>query len=344
MQHQPSILVTGGTGFVGSYLLRYLVERGYTRIRALRRPASNLDLVAPVADRIEWIEGDVLDIFALADALTGVEQVYHCAALVSFLPGDAQRLLQVNVEGTANVVNAALEAGIDKLVHISSVAALGRTRNGETLSEQNFWQRGPHNTNYAISKFLSEQEVWRGMAEGLRVGVVNPSIILGSGRWDEGPLRFFRLAWNNFPFYPQGGSGFVDVRDVARFMIQLMESSIDGQRYILNAENTSYGDLLRQMALLLDRRPPFIPSGRLLHAIAWRFAGIAALFSSRPPFITRETARNATRRYFFDNQKSMADFDFHYTPLAETLAATCRQFREAAEANFPSKHLPLHAF
>ena len=191
-KYNTSILVTGGTGFVGSYLLRYLVQQGYTQIGAIKRPNSPMDLVEEIKDKIKWIEGDVLDIFSLEDALKGVQQLYHCAAVVSYSPKDFKQMMKVNVEGTANVVNLALEAGIKKMLYVSSIAALGKTEKTLWVDEQADWIPSKSNSQYSISKYLSEMEVWRGMAEGLRAAIVNPSVILGSGFWDAGTANFLK--------------------------------------------------------------------------------------------------------------------------------------------------------
>lgn len=326
---------------MGSYLLRYLVREGYTHVRALRRPGSRMDLAAEAADRIEWLEGDLLDEAFLEEALAGVRLVYHSAAVVSFDPRDRKQMYRVNVEGTAALVNAALYREVDKLVHVSSIATLGRTREGQTLDEDNKWQRSRFNSHYAVSKFRAEQEVWRGAAEGLNAAVVNPSVILGSGRWDEGALGLYRLVWDGFPFYPRGGTGFVDVRDVARFMVRLMESDLSGQRFVLNADNWPYRQLLTGIARRLDRRPPRWPLPRLFRSAAWRWEWLRSRLTGHCPLITRETAANAARTFYFDNRRSQAALGFSYIPLEQTLSESCRQFREAAEEDFETRVLPF---
>lgn len=335
------IFVTGGTGFVGSYLLRYLVHHGYRRLRAVRRTESDLSLVDEVKDRVEWVTGDILDPVFLEEAMAGMQQVYHCAAIVSFDPRDRQRMMAVNVEGTANVINTALFLGVEKLVHVSSIAALGRTKQITEIDEKAQWVRSKYNSNYAISKYLSEQEVWRGMAEGLNVAVVNPGIILGSGRWEDGPLKLFKLAWRSFPFYTQGITGFVDVRDVARFMIQLMESDVHSERYILCAEDLSYYEILLMMAEDLEKKPPSIPATPLMQQFIWRWEWLRTRLLGGSPIITRETAHNARRRYHFINEKSKADFDFEYLPIRRTVAEAARQFKKAAQNGFEPDVLPL---
>jgi len=283
----------------------------------------------------------VLDPVSLEDAMDGVQEVYHCAAVVSFEAKDRRIMRSVNVQGTANMVNAALDRGVEKFLHVSSIAALGKSSSGQTLDERSQWQRSPLNSHYALTKFQAEMEVWRGQAEGLTVGIVNPAIILGSGNWKDGAQNFFRLVDQGFPFYTSGGTGFVDVRDVARFLIQYMESERRNERYILSAQNVSYRCLLRWIAEALDQKPPRIKITPWMLPIVWRAARLIAFFNGRPPFITRETATSANQTYYFDHQKSIRDFNFDYIPIKESVRATARQYREAAEQGFPARILPL---
>jgi len=225
MNNNKITFVTGGTGFVGAYLLRYLVQEG-VRVRALRRADSPMDLVAEIADKVEWVEGDILDVPFLETAMEGVDNVYHCAATVSFDPRDREHMMKVNIEGTANIVNICLSLNIRRLLHVSSIAALGREADTPHVNEAAKWSDSPLNSNYAISKFKAECEVWRGMAEGLDVVVVNPSVIVGSGYWEKGSSALFKTIGKGMKYYPAGGTGFVDVRDVARASIGLMNSDI----------------------------------------------------------------------------------------------------------------------
>jgi dihydroflavonol-4-reductase len=336
------IFITGATGFAGSYLLRYLLWRGYTNIRALRRPGSAMDLAAEAAGQVEWIEGDVLDPVMLEEVMQGISQVYHCAALVSFDPRHRQQMMAINVQGTANVVNAALYVGIDKLVHLSSISTLGRTRDGATLDESAQWQRGGLNTNYALSKFLGEQEVWRGIAEGLSAAIVNPSIILGSGRWQEGTPLIFKTVANGYPFYPTGTTNLVDVRDVARFTVMLMESEVSGQRFILSAESWLYKQLLDTIAAEMGVAPPRFKANAFLLGIAWRAAWLQSQFSGKPPLLTREKVMNTSLTYYYDNRKSVEQFGFQYTPVQQVIAETARQYLEAkTEEGLPARVLPF---
>ncbi|HEY4205502.1 MAG TPA: SDR family NAD(P)-dependent oxidoreductase, partial [Puia sp.] len=231
-----TVLVTGGTGFLGTYILRQLIEKGYS-VRAIRRDHRRHSFIPPsVLSGIEWVQCDLLDPLGLEEAMTGVDAVIHAAALVSFEDADRQELFRTNVEGTANVVNMALEQGVRRFVHVSSVAALGRTNKGETVNEEKKWDNNKGQTNYAISKFYGELEVWRAIGEGLPAVIVNPSTILGVGDWNQSSCAIFKSIYNEFPWYSNGINGFVDVGDVAGAVIRLMEADISGQRFILNGD------------------------------------------------------------------------------------------------------------
>lgn len=340
--HTP-ILISGATGLVGSYLTRFLYQQGYRNIRAMRRSNSNMSLVGTVTKDVEWVEGDILDPLFIKEAMQGISIVFHCAALVSFESRLAPALFRTNVEGTANMVNAALEAGIDQFIHVSSVAALGRGRNKQIISEETPWERSPWLTNYAISKFQGEQEVWRGEAEGLPVSILNPSIILGGGDWDRGPSRFFPLIGKGWRLYPTGNSGFVDVRDVVRLLVLLMEEYKTGRRYIANADHLSYRAFFAQIARQLGQKPPDVPVRPWMSGVAWRLSALFTRLSGRRTFLTRETARQSGRTHYYDNSRSLEELTFSYRPLAETIretAALYQQFRQPSPVS-PALSLPF---
>ncbi len=344
MKAGKRIFVTGATGMVGSYLLRYLVASGEHEIIALRRPDSPMDLVEDVAGKVEWVEGDLLDLPLLEGIVRRVDRIFHCAAMLSFDPREFEEMKKVNVEGTACLVDLALAAGIEKFLFVSSVETLGRTHSGETLDESKVWQRGRFNTYYAVSKFLAEQEVWRGQVEGLSTAIVNPAVVLGGGRWQDGPLKLFSLVWKKFPFYTAGISGFVDVRDVARFMIRLMDSPIQGERYLLSSENLSYREVMNQIADNLKRPRPRFLFSRVLRGLSWRLL-LPFQRLGMPRTITKETVRLASYRFFLDNAKSLEAFpSFSYTPIRETIAETSGLFTQAAQTGFKPDALPLIPF
>lgn len=337
------ILVTGGTGLVGSYLIRTLLQSGYRRIRALCRETSKFDLLDGAEERVEWVKTDVLDIVGVEEAMRDVEQVYHCAALVSFNPRQRDLMLRINRDGTANLVNAALYAGVKKMVHVSSVAAIGRDKRNPWVDETTKWVRSPENTTYAISKFQAEQEVWRGRAEGLRVAIVNPAIILGGGYWDSGSLELFKVVWDEFPFYPAGKNGFVDVRDVSRFMIQLMESDLEGERYILCGTNRSFLEFQEATARAMERRFPRYKLYPWLATLASRLEWIRHKMTGARPLITRENAKMTALIYQYQNDKSRQDLNFEYIPFEQTIHETAELMRAAAAEDFSPKVLPVRA-
>lgn len=325
-----SILVTGGTGLLGSYVLRFLVNQGFTNISATCRANSPFDLLAEIKDKIQWLEGDLTDGYFVQDIMVDVQQVYHCAAVVSYDARERDEMMRINVESTTNLVNEALHNSIEKFVHVSSIAALGRQKKATVMSENTKWERNPMNSNYAISKYLSEMEVWRGAAEGLTVAVVNPSIIVGGGFWDKGTARFFKNIANGFKFYPVGGSGFVDVRDVANFMVKLMDSDIQGERYVLNGENLSYEGFFKLVSSSIDAKMPSIKVNTLIREVAWRVEWLRARLFSTTSTITKETAANSARTWKFDNAKSLTAFEgFEYRPIAESVADTGKTWVES---------------
>lgn len=318
-----SILVTGGTGLLGSYVLRMLVNQGFTNISATCRANSPFDLVIDVKDQIRWHEGDLTDGYFVQDIMADVQQIYHCAAVVSYDARERDEMMRVNVESTTNLVNEALHNSIKKFVHVSSIAALGRRKNMPIISENTKWERNPMNSNYAISKYLSEMEVWRAAAEGLTVAVVNPSIIVGGGFWNKGTARFFKNIARGFKFYPVGGSGFVDVRDVANFMLKLMNSDLHGERYVLNGENLSYQQFFKLVSSSIGAKMPNIRVNGFIREVAWRVEWLRARLFNTTSTITKETAENSARTWRFDNSKSLETFqDFKYRTIAESVENT----------------------
>ena len=243
-----------------------------------------------MADRVEWVVADLLNPPALLEAMDGVKQVYHCAAKVSYQPVHFNEMKRINVEGTANIVNMALEAKIEKLLHVSSVAALGRNPQSPHVDETTPWMDSPTNTHYAISKLLAEREVQRGIAEGLNAVIVNPSIVLGKSNWDESSGRLISRVYEGLRYYTNGVKGYVDVQDVVNIMVELMNSSITGERFIVAAVNLTYKDFFAQVARYLGVPPPTTLANGWMGEVAWRMETVKSWFSRRPPLITRETA------------------------------------------------------
>ncbi|MEL7118977.1 MAG: NAD-dependent epimerase/dehydratase family protein [Bacteroidota bacterium] len=333
------ILVTGGTGFIGSYLLRYLIQKGHTNIFALKRPASTFELLDGQEEKIKWIDCDLLDILGLEDALEGIQQVYHSAGVVSLDPKKRNHMLQVNQEGTANLVNFSLHHGIEKFIHLSSIAALGRIRQGDTIDEKYKWERSKFNTHYAISKYGGEQEVWRGTAEGLNAVVINPSMVLGAGPLSGGTQVFFNFVNNSFKYFPTGANGFVDVRDVVRMMYQLMESEVSEERFIASAENFTYEQLMKSIAQKIDRPNPQTAIKAWVRNMAWRVEWLKSKFSGNPPRLTRESAMHSANSFYYKGDKSRTILNFEYTPISKTIEETCAAYVKARANDFKKVEL-----
>lgn len=326
---ETTVLVTGGTGFLGAYIIDELVQQGYA-VRALRRKSSKLPffILQTTWDKVEWVEGDILDVVSLQDALEGVDAVIHSAAVVSFAKEDRRQMYQVNVDGTANVMNMALEAGVKRVVHISSVAALGRTADGGMVDEDKKWEDTKINTHYAKSKYRGELEVWRAMGEGLAAVILNPSTILGYGDWHSSSSAIFRNMYNGFPWYSPGINGFVAVRDVARATVAMLQNDITESRFIVNGDNWPFKKLLETIADGFNRRRPHRQTTPLLAAVAWRMEKIKSFFSGHKPLLTKESARVAHSKTRFNNQKILNTLPgFQFTPLEQAIHEACEQYK-----------------
>ncbi len=314
------ILVTGANGLLGSYLVKELIDKG-EHVRGLRRATSDMSLLAGYTDRIEWIEGDVRDIYSLEEAMVGVDQVYHVAALISMQPYDLGQMLSVNAEGTANVVNAALSSDIRKLLYVSSVAAFGRPERAVKLIDENLDVKDSNdNFAYYKSKLYAEREVWRGIAEGLNAVIINPSTILGGGFWNIPPNGIFSHVHSGLPFYTTGVNGFVDVRDVVEIAIRLMNSDISAEKFIVSAENASFRDVMWMAADAMKVRRPYIHSGRVLGSLAWRFESVRSLFAKPSAIITHDSVAIGQNDFYYSNEKVRKALDYTFRPLQQTIS------------------------
>ena len=316
------ILVTGGAGLLGSELIRQLLSQG-KKVRAIYNKSLLPDFNSEL---LEQFKCNILDVVGLETALQGVQEVYHCAAIVSFAPSSKRDLFSINIEGTANVVNAALAAGIKKMVHVSSVAALGRIREGEPITENMNWTEETSNSVYGQSKYLGELEVWRGIGEGLNAVIVNPVIILGCADWKSGSAQIFKSVYDEFPWYTEGVSGFVDTGDVAKAMIALMQSDISNERFIISAENRTYRQVFNWIADSFGKKRPHKKVTPLIAKIVWRLEAIKSMFSGKNPLVTKETATTALAEVTYNNEKLLNFLpDFKYTPIESAIDFTCKQ-------------------
>jgi dihydroflavonol-4-reductase len=321
------ILVTGGTGFLGAYIIKELIEKDHT-VRAIRRSSKLPSFIPPaIFEKVEWVDGDVLDINSLEEAMEGVDTVIHSAAIVSFIKKDRENMYHVNVDGTANVVNIALEKNVRRLIHISSVAALGRTAGGGHVDEDKKWEESKVNTHYAKSKYKGEVEVWRGFSEGLNGVILNPSTILGFGDWNNSSCAIFKNVYKEFRWYTGGINGFVDIEDVSKLVVLFAENDITEQRYVVNGDNWTFQDLQNNIADAFNKRKPTKTVTPFLMSVAWRLEKIKSFFSGNKPLITKESARVALSKTYFENAKILkAVPGFSFTPLEESIKRACKLY------------------
>jgi nucleoside-diphosphate-sugar epimerase len=314
------VLVTGGAGLLGKELLKQLLAAG-EKVRAIYNKTPLPNFSSP---NLQQVQCNILDPLGLEEAMEDVSEVYHCAAIVTFNPARKSELFKINIEGTTNVVNAALSCGVRKMVYVSSVAALGRLREGQEVNESMNWTEETSNSNYGESKYLAELEVWRGIGEGLEAVIINPVIILGDGDWNAGSSQIFKSVYNEFPWYTEGVTGFVDARDVVKAMLALMKSEISSERFIISAENRSYREVFDLIARAFNKRLPQKKVTPFIARVVWRLEGLKSFFTKRDPLVTRETAVSALTRVYFDNSKLRKYLPgFSYRTLEETIVDTC---------------------
>ncbi|MFW6224455.1 MAG: NAD-dependent epimerase/dehydratase family protein, partial [Bacteroidota bacterium] len=281
----------------------------------------------PLFDSIEWEEADLLNKATLDAAFKDADYVYHAAAIVSFNPADRQRMLHNNIESTANVVDLCLEHDVKKLCHVSSIASLGEPSNGELIHEDTLWKNSKGRSTYSLSKFKSEMEVWRGITEGLNAIIVNPSVILGPGFWNRGSSALISTVARGLRFFPEGGTGFVDVNDVVHGMIGLMEKDVTNGRYILNSENRLYKEVFDMIASCLNVEKPSIRVGRILSSLGWRLEWIRSKLTGSSPKLTREVAEASKNIKAYSNRKVSEVLGFSFQPVGNTIEQLCEMYK-----------------
>jgi nucleoside-diphosphate-sugar epimerase len=320
------VLVTGASGFLGQHLVRSLSAQG-AQVRALyNNHAPTADLAT--LPGIQWMHCDLLDIYDVDEAMQGINDIYHCAAIVSFDPRKREEMLHANVESTANIVNQAILQDIRKLVHVSSVAALGRTGDGRKLiNEEEERADSKYNSAYGISKYLAEMEVWRGMGEGLNAVIVNPGVILGPGDINNLSSGLMKIVYREFPFYSKGVTSWVDVADVVQAMTLLMASEIEAERFIVSAGNFGFLEIFTMMANAMGKKPPRWYAPPMLTRIVAAIIVLKSKIVGAPSLITTETANNAALVSLYDNSKLLQSLPgFAYSPVSNTIEDMARSF------------------
>lgn len=332
------ILVTGGTGLVGSHLLYELISKG-ENVRAIYRRAHKLETVKHVFsyyskqidklyNKIDWVEADITDIPRLQDAFKGITHVYHCAAFISFEPDKYRRLRNINIKGTANIVNLCLSNNIQKLCYVSTIAAIGKPTHPQTLITENTpWNPEDDNSVYAITKYGAELEVWRGTQEGLDAVIVNPGIILGPGYWHGGGSgSLFKQIYKGLSYYTTGGSGYVDVYDVVDSMVRLMKSSITNEGFILVSENLLFKDFNSKTAKALgvSKKQKLIKAWQL--QILWRLDWLKHKLFGKRRRLSKQLAKTITSVTKHDNSKIKTALDFKFTPVDDSIQNVSKLF------------------
>jgi dihydroflavonol-4-reductase len=321
------IAVTGANGLLGSYIVRNLCKANIPFV-ALKRKGSDTSLLQDLSDKINWRDADVTDPVSLEEAFTDVTKVIHTAAYVSFNPRQAKKIFQINTDGTRNIVNACLTKNISRLLHVSSVAALGRQKGQTTLTEDNKWVENSINSYYGQSKYQAELEVFRGQEEGLSTVIVNPSVILGfNNNWNKSSAQLFKYAYKEKPFYINGSLNYVDVRDVAEASLQLFNSPIEGERFILSAGSVPFKTFFDGAANGFQKKGPSVKVGSSVANLLAGAESVRTWLTGSEPLITRETARLVDAFFHYDNQKVKNAINFNFQTIESTLNWCCEHYR-----------------
>lgn len=327
--NQPfrNVVVIGGSGLIGSYIVRKCIQEGLT-VRATHHSKLNPDCQKALGPGVEWVQADILNVFDLEDLFKGFDVVINTAAIVSFDPRKKKEAFRLAKEGTTNIVQAAVDAGIRKLVHVSSVAALGRKKMDNVITEKEVFSHSPFDTSYGLSKFLAEQEVWRGYFEGLPVTIINPSMVIGAGPWGQSSTKLITSVQEGLAYFPAGSTGFVDVRDVADAAFLALSGDVDGHRFIISGENLAYEYVFKEISRHLKTKNQWKPLTGGLAALAWRWSALVSFFTGKEPVITKENVKSTSTRTAYVNAKSMDILGLTYRPVEQSIEETCRVYRE----------------
>ncbi len=316
------VFVTGCNGLIGSFITKKLIDKGH-QVKALKRPSSDLSTLDDYADKIEWIEGDILDYPLLEKSLEAVDLVVHAAAMVSFAGVNDAEMEAININGTNYIVNAAIKNKVRKFCFISSIAALGRSKNGETINENTKWQASKYNSTYAESKYLAELEVWRGIEEGLDAFILNPSVVIGPGDWTKSSTKLFNYVWKEPVFYTSGAMNYIDVRDLTEAFFKLLEKDVSAERFILNGGSIPFKIFFEKVAMAFNKKAPPYKVTPFLAAVAWRLAKIGYWLTNKPPLISRDVARMANKSFYYESKKLTSAVDITFSDIDNSISWTC---------------------
>jgi len=330
------ILVTGGTGLVGSHLLVRLVQENEP-VKATYRTLESIEKTKKVFSyytnttkdlftNIEWLQADITDVPSMMPAFKGVKKVYHCAAVISFDPADYRTMRKVNIHGTAIIANLAIDAKVEKLCFVSSIATIGDDPKKEFANEENDWGGNEKNNGYAITKYGAETEVWRASQEGVDVVIVNPGVILGSGFWDSGSGKMFTQIYKGFQFYSEGVTGFIGVKDVVGCMVQLMQSNCKNERFILVSENKSFKEVIFSIAEAFGKKKPTRCVQPWQASLLWRWEWLASKITSRKIRMSKYTAKTLFRKTYYSSEKCKKQLDVTFKSVEEVVKQVSKEY------------------
>ncbi|SHN55353.1 Nucleoside-diphosphate-sugar epimerase [Flavobacterium fryxellicola] len=324
------ILVTGGTGLVGAHLMLHLIDHG-EKVRAIYRSKASIEKTKSLFstykkellfEQIEWIQADITEVPSLEIAFQNIDTVYHCAALISFDPKDEDLLRKTNIEGTANIVNFCIDNQIQKICFVSSIATLGDLLPHEKLiTEETEWNPEKYHSDYAISKYGAEMEIWRGQQEGLDVVIVNPGVILGPGFREQGSGQLFTKVNNGLKFYTLGSTGFVAVADVVRIAYQLMQSETKNERFTLISENMVFQDLLNSIADSFRVKRPSLHATPFFMKALWRLDWFFSIVMQQKRKLSRATATASYSKNTYSNHKIKDHLKTEFTNIHQYIQA-----------------------
>jgi len=326
-------LITGATGLVGAHVALQLLQQNKPVV-AIKRQGSDVlktkrlfsyytSDAESLFQKIKWIDADICDIYSILDALDGIETVYHCAGFVSFNSKDNKQMHRTNTEGTANIVNACLEKNTKALCYVSSIATLQNPDITKNIDESVYWKSSPTASDYAISKYNGEREVWRGTEEGLNAVIVNPGIILGPGFWNQSSGKLFKTCYQGNPFYTKGSSATIDARDVASCMIALTEKKEFSKRFVLVENNYSFKDILSQVHKALGKKQPSIEAGKITLTIGKFLDYWKSFITGKEQLITKETIVAALDNNTYNNHRVKTLLNYQFIELHNTIKFIC---------------------
>lgn len=319
--------VTGANGFLGVHIIHHLLQKQHT-VLAIKRASGSLNefnqlkksnyYAGIVYQNLEWSDCELYDTEGLHVIFKRADYVIHTAGLVSYKKRDLNHLIRINKEYTANVVNMALQAGIKKILYCSSISTLPKQKGQDLITEANMWDNEAAYSNYGLSKYLGECEIYRGIEEGLLGVIVNPGVILGYGDWNKGSNKLFKNAFKAFNFYSLGTTGFVGVEDVARLCYKLCIGDFSNERYILVAENKSYRDVANTMARYFKKKPPSIAVKGIVYRLAYGIFSMAEVLNISG-LLTRETVKASITHKRYSHKKVTKDLGYSFQPVEEVI-------------------------